>query len=690
MTRQLHHSRREFSPSTISAVAKKTVLLALLFSLSHGGKSHAAPNEAQHVSEQLEGIQIALEQWQLEDARRLAEDLHLKLPDIPPVQAAVASVKFHQGDYLSAKNLFDRAAEAVTDPYLHDLAISTYQETQGFVAKESEHFVVRTPKGKDEILADIALWALEKAYARITAAFDYAPTYKIPVDILHDARGLANVSPLTVDEIETSGTIALCKYNRLMVTSPKALARGYSWLDTLAHEFVHLVISEKSKNTVPIWLHEGLAKYSESLWIEGPGTSLDPYAENLLSEALQNDALITFEQMHPSMAKLPSQSDTALAFAEVFTVIEFLHKRESKKRKAGLDQQGISDFSVTNRLLEQLAAGQSMDDALQESAGMDLNRLQVEWKRYLKKRTFKRSAHTTIKTKKFVRNARQRVRSADEDNDEATLAEVGNKKGKKFARLGNLLRRRGHLGAANIEYEKALQHLSRPSPILRNRMASIYLELQEREKARAILKQSMKDAPRDPQTQILMGRLAFLEKDYEASAQHYQKATWENPFNPEIHNALYRIGEAQKDEDMKATAFRSIQLLREHSTQQKTKTGIQNASTDGAFGTISIHSNPWGSVVINGHGTEISTPLLDYPLAPGSYRIRVRDPVTGHQATQEIELKAGESRRLQLDLKAIDAATRERWLEEESRFQANRIQRTNTNENSDAGPSSRQ
>src|SRR5690606_21850179 len=134
------------------------------------------------------------------------------------------------------------------------------------------------------------------------------------------ARGLANVSTLTVQEIETSGTIALCKFNRLMVTSPKALARGYSWLDTLAHELIHLVISEKSKNTVPIWLHEGLAKYSESLWRDGvPGLALDPASENLLASAVKKNDLVTFEQMHPSMAKLPSQEKTALAFAEVFT-----------------------------------------------------------------------------------------------------------------------------------------------------------------------------------------------------------------------------------------------------------------------------------------------------------------------------------------------------------------------------------
>ena len=68
-------------------------------------------------------------------------------------------------------------------------------------------------------------------------------------------RAASRATSLTIRQIETSGTIAVCKYHRLMIISPLAAASGYSWADTLAHEFIHLVI-QKSRNTVPIWLHE--------------------------------------------------------------------------------------------------------------------------------------------------------------------------------------------------------------------------------------------------------------------------------------------------------------------------------------------------------------------------------------------------------------------------------------------------
>jgi hypothetical protein len=41
---------------------------------------------------------------------------------------------------------------------------------------------------------------------------------------------------------------------------------GYPWLDTLAHEYTHFIVSRVSHNTVPIWFHEGLAKFEERRW----------------------------------------------------------------------------------------------------------------------------------------------------------------------------------------------------------------------------------------------------------------------------------------------------------------------------------------------------------------------------------------------------------------------------------------
>lgn len=623
----------------------------------------ANAQDAASIARRIELVQRALDDWQIEEAARLAAELERTLPDVPPVQAVVGAVKFHQGDYEGAVRLLERAAEGGETPPLLALARTTRDETRGFVAKESEHFIVRTPPGKDEVLADIALWALEQAYTHVSEAFDFHPTYKIPVDILHDARGLASVSTLTVKEIETSGTIALCKYNRIMATSPKALARGYSWLDTLAHELIHLVISEKSRNTVPIWLHEGLAKYSESLWREGvPGLALDPASENLLATAVQKNDLVTFDEMHPSMAKLPSQERTALAFAEVFTVIEFMHKTGAGKDK----KSGKAAYAVTNRLLDELSQGKAMDRALRAAMGMDLKGLQRAWMQYLRKRPFKRTPGAEPRKLKFVGDARGAGSNEADDEAEAALSEAKSREGRRFVRLGNLLRTRGRARAALVEYEKARKHVGDRSPALHNRMAGLYLEIGELDRARGSLQETLRIFPDDPQTHVLLGRIALRANDFQTARVHYERATWENPFNPEIWVGLHRVAEGTSDEALKARAERNVKLLSGHAKRHAAADAPGNLADGAPFGTLSVTSEPWGQVYVDGHPTGITTPLVDYRLPPGTHRLRVEDAASGRMESVEVIIREGEAARLSLTLRAVTPSERERLLGLES------------------------
>lgn len=604
------------------------------------------------VSRDLAAVQRYLDNWEIDEAAKVAAELNAALPDVPPVQAVVGAVKFHQGDYEGALRLMRRAAEGGVVSPLLPLAESTWEETKGFIARESEHFVVRTPPGKDELLADIALWALEKSYEEVSTAFDYRPQHKIPVDILHDAKGLAEVSSLTVDEIQTSGTIALCKYNRLMVTSPKALARGYSWLDTLSHEFVHLVISEKSANTVPIWLHEGLAKYSESLWRGQPGLAMDASSENLLADAVKKNKLITFEQMHPSMAKLPSQQDTALAFAEVFTVIEYMHRTYREKDS--------SAFSSTNALLRQLRTGKEMDAALDAAVGTDLRGLQKGWMRYLKRRQFRLQPGAKPKRLKFVANARRGTSNSDENEEDAALEEAQGKKGRRFVRLGNLLRRRGRVRAAALEYEKAVARIPYVLPTLMNRLAGIQLELGAVDKAKSYLDKTVVAAPDDPQTHILLGRIALREERFEDARRHYERATWENPFNPEIHAALYRVGERTDDAKLRASAKRALGLISGHAKANPDGDAPWRLSKDESFGALSVDASPWGEVFIDGMSTGMTTPLVDLRIRPGVYQVRVEDQSEGLLATERVEISENEGARVNLALERLSPQAREK------------------------------
>ena len=109
------------------------------------------------------------------------------------------------------------------------------------------------------MLIHYATKVLEKSYETLGNIFNYYPKEKILIEFYPNRESLSRISPLTVNDIATSGTVALCKYNRIMMISPGSLIRGYNWMDTLSHEYTHYILTKKSRNNLPLWMHEGIA-----------------------------------------------------------------------------------------------------------------------------------------------------------------------------------------------------------------------------------------------------------------------------------------------------------------------------------------------------------------------------------------------------------------------------------------------
>ena len=138
----------------------------------------------------------------------------------------------------------------------------------------------------------------------------------------------------------------------------------YRWRDTLCHEYVHYVLMKKTGNRVPLWLHEGIAKFEETRWRSAQGGRLPPVMASLLADGVENSELVTFERMHPTFAKLDGQEAT-LAFAQVSTMVEMLVAKE-----------GLEGLRA---LLDELRAGQSVDAALDQVTGGGVERFQAKW-----------------------------------------------------------------------------------------------------------------------------------------------------------------------------------------------------------------------------------------------------------------------------------------------------------------------
>jgi tetratricopeptide (TPR) repeat protein len=439
-------------------------------------------------------------------------------------------LRFLRGNYAAAVG---RIREAISlargvDEWkgLRDLVQATERATHGFVTSESEHFIFRYAPGKDALLVPYAAEALEKARVTIGEDLGYRPPdgAKVRVELYPEVAALAQVSTLTEREIKASGTIALCKFNRLMIVSPRALQRGYPWLDTLVHEYTHLVVSRASRNTVPIWLHEGIAKFQERRWRAGPGGGLSTSMEHLLAQALKKNALISFAAMHPSMAKLPTQEAAALAFAEVYTMVDYLHTQKG--------------YDGLRRLIAGMAAGETVERAIRDATGISFEELQRGWRRHLRDLNLKPRPGFVAPRLKFRTPGRKA-------SAEAELRDIPEERARRHARLGGLLRARRRLLAAATEYQRALATLGHEDPVLANRLARTYLEMGDVIKAVEAAEPAIALYPELPGPQVTAAQAWLRRGDLTRAGARFRAALAISPFDPAVHCGLRDVYQRQ-------------------------------------------------------------------------------------------------------------------------------------------------
>jgi tetratricopeptide (TPR) repeat protein len=463
-----------------------------------------------------------LQEWRFAEARLLIAELGTRAPRAEHVRYLQAELAFLDGDYPGALEHIEGLADDAVFGHagtLRALVTSTYATTRDFARHTTAagHFVIDYPPGKDEVLVELAGEALEAAYQAIGDDLAVWPDTPVRVEILSVPSDLARVSTLTETEILTTGTIALCKYNKLMIVTPRATLFGYAWMDTLAHEYTHYLVSMASHDNVPVWLQEGLARFEQTRWRAPPQSTLAAVEEHLLAVALRARRLISFDDMHPSMAKLPSQEAAALAFAEVYTLVGFIH-----------DQVGYPGIRAA---LHAVRDGREARAAVAEVMGRRWAAVERAWKRDLHARELRVApelAHAaSIRFKK----------TADaEVGENAGVDRVAGDAARALARLGGILRARGLTDAAVIEYEKALA--LGPDPFLAGKLARTYVELGRHEQAIALAEPlvAIDDGDPGPPTTLGVAHLALGRPD--AAVAAFAHALRINPFDPTVRCGL--------------------------------------------------------------------------------------------------------------------------------------------------------
>ena len=194
----------------------------------------------------------------------------------------------------------------------------------GFVIEDKQKGIwLRLQDDADRVLAPYIIDTATRARDTITRDLGVDLPRPLRIDLVRDQFSLAAVSGLPVTAAETTGTLAVARWGRVILLSPRASASGYPWQDTLAHEITHLVITRGTRDRAPLWLQEGLAKREESRWREARPFDDPSWADLTARDALIDGRSIGIDQLGPSIAMLPTPEAATTAFAEVSSFVKY-------------------------------------------------------------------------------------------------------------------------------------------------------------------------------------------------------------------------------------------------------------------------------------------------------------------------------------------------------------------------------
>lgn len=477
------------------------------------------------AEDDLSDAEAALERWDGEEAYRLAQSVHRQRPQDSRVLALLTKAALYRGEYLEAARWAEQwmAAEPANEYAKGWKAFSeqTAWAVQGLKTHTSPHFIVRLEDERDGILAEYALAALEKAYEVLGRDLGHRPSTPVRIEIFPDHQRFHAASSLSKRDIEVAGAVGICKFDKVMVLSPRVLLRGYRWLDALVHEYVHYVIVKLSDDKAPIWIHEGVAKYEESRWRSATSLYLNPLNRTLLAEGLQTGEFVTFEQMEPSLVRLETPQQVQLAYAEAASSVEFMLSR--------VGYPGLREIFLEMARTDSRGAKGPIEQVL----GISFATFEDEWKQFLRAKQLTPVAGVQLTQFKVVEK-----NEGDEDRLEQEALQSAAVE--RDLSLGDLMRQRGRFDGAVYYYDRARK--GRPdAPFVLNKLSRALLAAQRPQEAVPHLLRALEVSPDYSTSHTTLGDTYRLLGEMDKARQHYEQAIQINPFDPLPHRYLVEL-----------------------------------------------------------------------------------------------------------------------------------------------------
>ncbi len=403
--------------STTGARALRLALGAALLIFCQASQA-AAPTRAERVFN-------AIVELDLGKARKLlSDDSHSQ--NLPLERARLA---LYTGDCDAAQAVLSGPSTRSTreGAELLTLATSCAKATAGaLVVKDEQAAVhVRLQDSRDKALVPFIVKVAVKARAAMLRDLGVELPRPLRIDLVRDTFSLSALTGLAVTAAETTGTLAVARWGRVTMISPRATRLGFGWEDTLAHEITHLALSRATRDRAPLWLQEGIAKREETRWREPRPGDGQPPSESIAYQAMVSGRSVGIDKLGPSIAMLPTPEAASIAYAEVQSFVDYwiAQNGEAALRLLLADLKGMPPNDAT--------------PALRSVSGYTLEEWNLRWRDQLAK-------HPPSNPPSNPPGAPHQK----EQLDGQALA--------RWLRLADLFYRRGHYDAASATIEPAL------------------------------------------------------------------------------------------------------------------------------------------------------------------------------------------------------------------------------------------
>jgi hypothetical protein len=327
--------------------------------------------------------------------------------------------------------------------------------------------------------------------------------------VVRDLLSLSAMTGLPYDSARTTGTVAVAKWGRVTLLSPRASPHGYPWRDTVAHELTHLAVTRASRDQAPLWLQEGIAKREEIRWRERGPFDDRPPPDALVQAGDARGKKFPLDKLGPSIAMLPSADDAMIAFAEVTSFVRFYADTQDALPGEG--------GTALPKLLHALSEpGTSADAALVSMSGADLKAWDERWRAHIA------AAPRTPIPPFFLE---------DPKHDRPELARLREERDR--SRLADLLVARGHAGEAAQELDRIPAEVGKTDPSMRWLRGRVLEAAGRRNEGTSLVADSHEVASSYGPWWALRGRWARADGDEGTAVTSFEAALADDPLDPE-------------------------------------------------------------------------------------------------------------------------------------------------------------